>query len=178
MAEATVFQVEDGTLVFELVDKLAVGYVDTWQAPAGGTVATVTIADYNANATTWSCQVTSGQLSANANSNDRDVPATFCGPSRTIPQPGETSYDLDADFLQDVNVSTGLSRFLFENDTDEAYFFLGLDGPNPPRAIGRVRLIAGSFGGEARANLSTTVSLPCSRKPSIEFGNATTSVIV
>ena len=43
---------------------------------------------------------------------------------------------------------TGLSRFLFENDTEEAYFFLGLDGStNPPKAIGRVRLVAGNFGG-------------------------------
>ena len=42
-----------------------------------------------------------------------------------------TSYSLDGEFLQDINVMTGLSRFLFENDTEEAYFFLGLDGAEP-----------------------------------------------
>ena len=45
-----------------------------------------------------------------------------------VPQPGITSYSLDGEFLQDPNVMTGLSRFLFENDTEEAYFFLGLNG--------------------------------------------------
>ena len=71
------------------------------------------------------------------------VPATFCQPSSVVPQPGETVYSLDVEFLQDVNVSTGLSKYLFENDTDEAYFLLGLngdesaEGDRPGPAVGR-----------------------------------------
>ena len=123
-----------------------------------------------ATATTWSCQVTSGALTASPNANDVTVPATFCQASSVVPQPGITSYSLDGEFLQDVNVMTGLSRYLFENDTEEAYFFLGLDGANPPKAIGRVRLVAGNFGGAARENLTATLALPLSRKPDIAFG--------
>ena len=48
-------------------------------------------------------------------------------PSSVVPQPGETSYSLDVEFLQDINVSTGLSKYLFENDTEEAYFLLRLE---------------------------------------------------
>ena len=75
-------------------------------------------------------------------------------------------------------MATGLSRFLFEHDTEEAYFFLGLDGDNPPRAIGRLRVQSGAIGGAARTSLTATVSLPLSRKPQIEFGDATTSAVV
>ena len=87
-----------------------------------------------------------------------------------VPQPGETSYSLDAEFLQDPIILNGLSQFLFDNDTEEAYFLLGLNDGDPPQAIGRVRLIAGTFGGPARENLTATVSLPCSRKPAIAWG--------
>ena len=176
---ATIFQIESGIVVFTLVDPLDTGYLTTWQAPNGATAETAVLADYDPDADSWSCQITSGMLSASANQNDVTVPATFCQPSSVVPQPGETSYSLDVEFLQDVNVSTGLSKYLFENDTAEAYFLLGLNGEtDPPRAIGRVRLLAGAFGGPARENLTATVSLPCSRKPSISFGDGTTSIIV
>ena len=35
--------------------------------------------------------------------------------------------------------AVGLSQFLFENDTDEAYFMLGSNGALPPKAVGRVQ---------------------------------------
>jgi hypothetical protein len=178
LADAVTFQIENGVLALAVVDKTAVGYSDTWQAPGGKTVDTVTEADYDASSATWKCQVTSGMLTPSADTTTTDVAPTFCNPARTIPTPGETSYTLDAEFLQDVTVSAGLSRFLFEHDTEEGYFLLGLNGDDPPKAIGRVRLQAGAFGGAARATLTSTVSLPLSRKPQIEFGDATTSAIV
>ena len=70
------------------------------------------------------------------------------------------------------------ARFLFEHDTELAYFFLGLDNEAPPKAIGQCRVVAGSFGGDARTDLTATLSLPVERKPDIEFGDATTSVII
>jgi hypothetical protein len=167
---ATIFQIEDGKLALALVDTAAVGYADSWQAPAGHTLATVDLTTDFTGTTAWSCQVTSAALEASANTNDVTVPATFCQASTIVPQPGVTSYSLNGEFLQDVNVDDGLSRFLFENDTEEAYFYLGLDGEVPPFAIGRVRLIAGSFGGPARENLTSTLALPLSRKPDVAFG--------
>ena len=117
-------------------------------------------------------------MNATADTTTTDVPATFCEPGETIPTPGKSTFELAVTFLQDPTVSTGLNRFLFENDTEEAYFLLGFDGVNPPKAIGRVRLTAATIGGEARATLTADITLPLSRKPDIEFGNATTSVMI
>lgn len=172
MADATIFQIENGVAAFLVVDKTAVGYLDTWQAPGGKTAITALTADYHAQGANWRCQVTSGALTASPNTNDQEIPATFCSPARTTPQPGETSYSLDLSFLQDPNLAAGLSHFLFENDTLESYFLLGGDGDFPPRAIGRCRLVAGTFLGEARTMLTAEVSLPVSRKPDIAFGVA------
>ena len=83
---------------------------------------------------------------------------------------------LDATILQDPHISDGVSRFLFEHDTESAYFMLELRAGGPPRAIGVCRVIAGSFGGDARANLTSDLSLPVTGRPQILFGDATTSV--
>lgn len=123
----------------------------------------------------FSCQITDGALNASPNVTDETIPATWCQPEQTVPQVGETSYTLDLTFLQDPQVAAGLSRFLFENDAEEAWFFVGLDGDDPPKATGKVRLVAGTFGGPARTTLTATVSLPVVGKPSICFGDATDS---
>ena len=49
---ATIFQIEDGTIAFDLVDTAAVGYIDAWQAPDGKTAATAVLADYDTDADT------------------------------------------------------------------------------------------------------------------------------
>lgn len=175
MPSAALFQIEDGVFALAIVDKAAVGYSDAWMAPAGATVDTVTEADYDPSSATWKCQVTAGTLTPTADTTTSDVPATFCVAGETIPTPKATSYALDASFLQDPHIVAGLSRFLFEFDTEEAYFLLGFDGTNPPKAIGRVRVQAGAIGGEARTTLTADVSLPCSRKPQVLFGDATAS---
>lgn len=178
MADPIIFQIEDGQFGLKIVDKAAVGYLDTWQAPGGKTADGVTLADYEVSSATFQCQVTSGAITASPDTTTVDVPATWCAPGKTVPQPGQTSFSLEASILQDPNVAAGISRYLFENDTKEAYFYLGLDGGDPPKAIGRVRVIAGSFGGAARANLTADVTMPCSRKPDINFGDVTDSIIV
>jgi hypothetical protein len=181
MADASIFQIEEGQFALTLVDKTVVGYLDTWQSPGGKEVDTIGIADYTDYVTageTWTCQVTSGMLTPEPSTTTSDVPATFCSPARSTPTPGETGYTLDASFLQDPHIKSGLSRYLFENDTKEAYFLLGLDGDNPPKAIGRVRVQAGAIGGEARTTLTTDISLPLSRKPQINFGDANASEAV
>lgn len=178
MSDPVIFQIEQGEIGLALVDKAAVGYLDSWQAPTGKTVDLVTLADYDTGSAGWTCQTTAGALTASANTTTQDIPATFCAPARSTPQPGETSYSVDLSFLQDPNVAAGLSAYLYEHDTLEAYVYFGMDNSNPPRMIGRVRLAAGTVGGDARATLTADVSLPLTRRPDIEFGDATTSRIV
>jgi hypothetical protein len=178
MSDAIIFQIEDGEFGLKLVDKAAVGYLETWQAPAGKAVDAVVMADYEADADAWTCQVTSGALTAAPDTTTQDIPATLCAPGKSTPTPKETAYTLDLSFLQDPNVSAGLSRYLFEHDTKEAYVYFGMDGVNPPKMIGRVRLVSGTVGGGARTILTADTSLPLVRKPDVEFGDATTSVVV
>ena len=175
MSDPIVVQITNGVIAFKRVDTAAVGYLPTWNAPAGKTAITVTMADYETGSATWSCQITSGMLTAAGDTGTTtEVAATFCAAARSIPAPGVTAYTLDVELLQDPTVASptkGISQYLFEEDTYENYFMLGLNGPTAgPRAVGRVRMIAGSFGGAARTALTATLSLPVTQKPSIAFG--------
>ena len=113
------------------------GYLDTWQSPAGDEVDEVTIADYSgANGIAFQCQTTSSAPTASPNTTDDLTPPTMCSPEVTETIVGVTSYTLDATVLQDPNVSTGISAYLFEHDTKEAFFYLGMGGDAaPPAAI-------------------------------------------
>jgi hypothetical protein len=171
-----VFKIEAGVLALALV-----GDSDPkeWQAPGGKTVDTVTVADYTTGGGgDFSCAVTSGALNASPNTSDLTTPATFCEPESTTTSVGVTSYELAVSFLQDPDLVNGLNRFLFEHDTELAYFLLGLDGTNPPKVAGRVRLIAGTIGGDARVDLTADLTLPVEQKPDVMFGNSTTSEVV
>lgn len=167
-----IIQIEEGAFALAVVDRAASGYSDAWQTPGGVALSTVTAASYDDEGEGWMCQITSAALTSSASTTTTTIPATFCGPARDVPTPGETSYSVDVSFLQDPQVRAGLSAFLYVHDTDEAYFLLGLDGDNPPKAAGRVRLTSGNFGGGARTNLTADVSFGCTRKPDILFGRA------
>lgn len=156
-----IFTIENGKFGLSLTDP-------------GDPADTATIADYS----DFSCQVTAGALNASANVTDNTVPATFCEPESTTPLVGATTYELAVSILQDPQIMAGLSRFLYEHDTEVAYFFLGLDGDNPPKAVGKVRVVAGTFGGEARVTLTADVTMPCDGKPSIAFGDSGGSVVI
>lgn len=179
---STIFKIENGVLALTLVDPAAVGYASDWQSPGGLEVDAVTLATYStapATGVDFSCQVTSGALNAAPNTTDDTTPATFCGPEVTTTSVGVTNYTLDATILQDPIIAAGVSAYLFEHDTKEVYFYLGLNGDgNPPAAIGRARAVAGAFGGDARVTLTATLSLPVSMKPDIWFGDATTNRVV
>ena len=176
---SAIFKIENGVLALTLVDTAAVGYTADWQTPGGVQVDTITLAAYTtAEGSDLSCQVTSGALNASPNTTDDVTPATFCGPEETTTSVGVTSYTLDCTILQDPHVAAGVSAYLFEHDTKEAYFYLGLNGEEAPSAAGRCRVVAGAFGGDARVTLTATLSLPVTKKPDIEFGDATTSRVV
>jgi hypothetical protein len=165
-----VFQIETGKFGLSKVDTADTGYLNEWQAPNGIDVSTAVIADYITGGGDFSCQISSGALSASPNTTTDSTPATFCSPEETTTGVGVTSYTLDVTFLQDPDLMAGLNRYLFEWDTFEAYFYLGLNADAAPKAIGRCRIIAGTIGGDARTKLTATLSLPCSRKPDILFG--------
>jgi len=178
--DPAIFSIEDtGVVAFTVVDRAAAGYSDTWQTPGGKTLNTVVAADYlDATDGGWSCQVTSGKLTPSKQSTRRDRAATFCAPASSSVQVGQSTYALDVAFFQDAHLRAGLTAYLFEHDTDEAFFLLGADGNAPPKAAGRVRLVAGGFGGEPRADLTDSVSLDVTRKPDILFGDAAAWTLV
>lgn len=181
MPSVKAFEIENGVLALTLVDPAAVGYLPTWQAPAGKEIDTVSLTDYTtpAKGNDLSCVTTSGAINASPNTSDKTQDATFCGPEETTTTVGVTSYTLDATVLQDPLIAGGVSAYCVEHDTKEAYFYLGLAGDgNPPAAIGRLRIIAGSFGGGARVALTSTHPLPISPKPDFWFGDATTNRVV
>jgi len=91
---------------------------------------------------------------------------------------GATSYELTISYLQDPDVVDGLSQFLFEHDAEVAWFYMGLAGADPPKAIGKIRLVSGAIGGEGRVTLTAEATLPVEGKPSVCFGNATASAPV
>jgi hypothetical protein len=172
-----VFQIETGKFGLSMVDTADTGYLSEWQSPNGVDVETAAIANYvSGSLGDFSCQVSSGALSASPNTTTDSTPATFCSPEETTTGVGVTSYTLDITFLQDPDLMNGMNRFLFEHDTEEAYFYLGLNADVAPKAIGRCRIIAGTIGGDARTKLTATLSLPCSRKPDILFGSGVSTV--
>lgn len=168
--DPNIINITDGLLALSVVDEAAVGYLATWQAPGGDTAATAALADYT-DGDGFSCQITNGRLTGSKNVTRRDRAATFCSPASSTPTPGQSTYALDFSFFQDPHVRDGLSSFLWENDTLEAFFLLAGDtGTTPPRAVGRVLITSGSFLGEARTDLTDTVSLDVVRKPDVLFG--------
>lgn len=176
---SNVFKIETGVLALTLVDTAAVGYETGWLSPGGKEVDAVLLADYTTGGSDFSCQVTSGAVNASPNTTDDTTPATFCGPEVTTTSVGVTSYTLDVAILQDPQIADGVSAWLFENDTKEAYYYLGLAGDGtPPASIGRCRAVAGAFGGDARVTLVATMSLPVSSKPDNWYGDATTNRVV
>jgi hypothetical protein len=166
MADALRFKIENGVLAFSVVDSTAVGYSTDWQAPGGKKIDTVTSADYVGSSAQWSCQVQTATIDATANNNDETTDATWCSPAKTTPNPGETSFAINGTYLQDVIDAAGLWQFLYLYDTKEAYFYMGLSGArSAPSAIGRCRILASTFGGQARTALTSTLGpLPLSQR--------------
>lgn len=173
----TVLKITNGLLGLALVDTSAVGYLDSWQAPGGMNVDEVEIGDY-ADSASFACQITSAQITSSANVTTNTRAAVWCAPSVPTTTTGQSGFACDLAIFQDPQVVLGISRFLFENDAREAYLFMGLAGVVPPRAIGRVDLVAGAFGGPGDEELTATATLPFKRKPTIEFGDDAASVII
>jgi hypothetical protein len=176
MSAPLTWRIESGVLAFTDVDPLAVGYLPTWMAPAGATADTASMADYEADATFWSCQVTSGALIPTADTTTQESPSTFCVLGQTIPTPRQSTWTLDVSMIQDPHVgptapTVGLAEYLYDHDAVEVFFLLGLNGADAaPRAVGRVVLSPATFGGIAQEILLADGSWPVSGKPDIAWG--------
>lgn len=159
-----------GTLAFVLVDREAVGYSDTWQAPAGARFPDIALTDYDTDSASWSDQIFSAGLTASPNVNTTERKGTFrSAPAQSITV-GEDTFQIEGGYFQDPHIAQGLSAFLYENRTKLAYVYLTADGDNPPRLAGRVRLASGNIGGDAFTDLEGTLTLPLERAPDVEFG--------
>jgi hypothetical protein len=175
MSDPHIFEITEGYFGLAVVNTAATGFLDTWQTPEGdvGSGSTLTplvavLADYGVPASGWTCQVTQGQINARPSTTTVNRRATFCAPAATIPTPGESTFELVFRFYQDVDVANSLSLWLLDHDTEEAYFYLGFNADAPPTAVGRVRVAAGSIGGDPRTPLEATVTMQLTRKPLIE----------
>lgn len=179
MSDALRFKIENGVLAFAVVDTAALGYLDSWQAPAGKKVDTAVLADYTDADAQWSCQVQSMTIDPSANNNDENLDPTWCLPGKTVPNPGETSYAINGTVIADPHYDESLQAFLYLNDTKEAYFYMGLAGVGaPPAAIGKCRLISTNFGGAGHTTLTATVgALPLSRRYDMWYGTGDGTVI-
>lgn len=173
MAAPTLIEIENGYFGLSLVDTGASGYTTAWQSPVGdtgdglGTVA-ATLADYEDTTSAWRCQITAGRVTTSPSTTTTTVKATFCEPAVERPTPGQSGYNLELDFYQDLTVVDSLSLWLFDHDVEQAYFYLGFDGDDPPKIVGVVRLAPGDLGGDARTPLEASVSLQIMTKPLIQ----------
>jgi hypothetical protein len=112
----------------------------------------------------FECQVSSAAI--NAAPNLQSVPATFCAPASQVP--AATSFELAITWLQDwTSAGGGLSMYAFDNDTLTKAFSLSLTADTEPVATGLVRIVAGSYGGDAGTPLTTSVTWPLVNKPTI-----------
>ena len=90
-----VFQIETGKFGLSMVNTADTGYLSEWQAPDGNNVTDAVIADYvSGSLGDFSCQISSGALSASPNTTTDSTPATFCSPEETTTSVGVTSYTL------------------------------------------------------------------------------------
>jgi hypothetical protein len=175
MSAATTFRILDGVVGLTPVDTAALGYLPTWLAPGGVDVEAATIADYDTLSPTWSCQVTEVRLSATASTRTETIEDTICQAGQEVPIPQLSTWGLVVAMYQDANY-VSLQQFAHEHDAQEAYFFVGFNGADPPKAIGRLYLAPlADLGGLARINLKTTVTWPVNGSPQVLYGNATTN---
>jgi len=169
---------EMASLGLALVDRAAVGYSDTWQAPGGAVFPTVALDDYDAFSVTWQCQVTSAALNSTPNVTQNERAGTFCRVPGQSVVVGDDTIELALGYFQDFQNKDGLGAFLYENSSKECFFYFGFDEDNPPRAIGRCRLVSGAIGGDTHTDLTATAPLPVLRRPDLEVGTAGDSRII
>jgi hypothetical protein len=129
-----------------------------------GTIKFATTQGGLAAATSLGDQIYDFQVKASANL--ADIPATFgvaAGQSAAA-----SSFSITFGYLQDWGVSTGLSKFLYDNDGVLMWFEhnpAGSTAGTPDTFQGECYIVAGAHGGAADKNWIDTLTLPCPSKP-------------
>ena len=114
----------------------------------------------------FSCQNISASIDPTANL--QATKATWCAPAGQVP--AATSFTLNVNYYQDWGAADSISQFLLDNDTAEADFVITgvqIDSGTDVEATGKVRLVAGAYGGAGGTPLESTVALPIQGKPTI-----------
>jgi len=136
------------------------GAVGLAEVPAAG-------ADLDLSAVDCFCaQTTEATLTPTANTTE--VPATLCSPAST--KSVLSSWALTFNSLQDWGRDDGsqsLSEWLFEHDGGEAIAVLYLENGETVKAVTKVSVVAGQFGGPGGETLLSTASLPAIGTPDI-----------
>lgn len=118
----------------------------------------------------YNCNVKTAEVVANPGDDVEYVTLCTAGSYKSV---GATTFDLHLVAVQDWS-TTGLARFLFENDGAQAEFQYQAHGstvipptPAAPGMAGVVRLIAPTYGGTRDEYAELDVTLPCSSKPTL-----------
>ena len=157
-----VFKIQKGEVGFALTDP-------------GITVEQAMIADYSA----FSCRVTRGVVTASSNFDTSEVPGSMCDPSSSNVTPSAPDFSLEMDVLQDPqdDQTTGLAKFLWENDSgvtgSAVWFYLGLAEGAAPKIIGKCFISPMDFGGTPREVLTASLTFPVDGRPTPEWGTTT-----
>lgn len=182
MTDPAVFRIpvgEVGGFGIALVDRAAVGYLDAWQAPNGAFFPDVAQADYDAGSTSWQCQLSSAALLSAPNVTNTERAGTMCSPPGQSVTVGEDTFTFELQAFQDPHVAAGWSAYTYANRGKEAYVYFSADGPDgAPRAVFRVRIVSGQFGGDTWTDLTSPYVLPIIKAPDIEFGSGVDTSIV
>ena len=149
-----------GTPYVLTVTSGAVGLADIPEGGAALDLATVPC---------FCAQTTEATLTPTANTTD--VPATLCSPAST--RSVLSSWALTFNSLQDwgrTDTDESLSEWLYEHDGGEAIAVLYLEDGQTVKAVARVSVVAGQYGGPGGETLLSTTSLPVTGTPDIYKG--------
>ena len=143
-----------------LVLTITSGAVGLADVPAGG-------ASLDLSTVPCFCaQTTEATLTPTANTTD--VPATLCSPAST--KSVLSTWALTFNSLQDwgrADMDESLSEWLYEHDGGEAIAVLYLEDGATVKAVCKVSVVAGQYGGPGGETLLSTTSLPVTGTPDI-----------
>jgi hypothetical protein len=111
-------------------------------------------------------QTTEATLTPTANTTD--VPATLCSPAAT--KSVLSTWALTFNSLQDwgrTDAEESLSEWLYEHDGGEAIAVLYLEDGSTVKAVAKVSVVAGQYGGPGGETLLSTTSLPVLGTPDV-----------
>ena len=106
-----------------------------------------------------SCQVINFRVEPIQNTNQRA--GVYCSPPVNVP--GQSSWQISFDYLQDWGTVAGISEFLLDNDAELVPFTFST--ADAGQIAGDVYVTAGAFGGDAGTSWNWTGTWPVEGTP-------------